>query len=186
MYLFVRIGYWGTVSRKVDEGFHLPLAEIEATKILVTLTRVRGSDRITEINGYKCVNFSSLSLSLRSIYVHFSHPVLLSKPRNTGRYLHTINTTRFSRSSSSRGKDILQLVFSKNPTDIYLIWTSISMPQIMDEETPLLGEQSQNSQQNNPKKQKTPLPWRQFSILLLLQVSEPITSQVITPFLPQV
>ena len=60
------------------------------------------------------------------------------------------------------------------------------MPQMMDEETPLLGEQAQNSQQNNPKKQKTPIPWRQFSILLLLQVSEPITSQVITPFLPKV
>jgi hypothetical protein len=57
---------------------------------------------------------------------------------------------------------------------------------MMDEETPLLGEQSQNSQQNNTKKQKTPLPWRQLSILLLLHVSEPITSQVITPFLPQV
>ncbi|KAF8552736.1 MFS general substrate transporter [Imleria badia] len=59
------------------------------------------------------------------------------------------------------------------------------MPQTMDEETPLLGDQSQNSQRNNPKKQRTPLPWRQFSILLLVQISEPITSQVIAPFLPQ-
>ncbi|KAI9573798.1 major facilitator superfamily domain-containing protein [Boletus coccyginus] len=56
------------------------------------------------------------------------------------------------------------------------------MPQIMDEEAPLLGEQSQNSQQ---RKQKTPLPWRQLSILLLLSISEPVTSQVIAPFLPQ-
>ncbi|KAI9573797.1 major facilitator superfamily domain-containing protein [Boletus coccyginus] len=55
----------------------------------------------------------------------------------------------------------------------------------MDEETPLLAVQSQNSQQNNPGTQKTPLPWRQLSILLLLSVSEPITSQVIAPFLPQ-
>jgi len=56
----------------------------------------------------------------------------------------------------------------------------------MDEETPLLAAQSQNYQQNNPGTQKTPLPWRQLSILLLLSVSEPITSQVIAPFLPQV
>lgn len=60
------------------------------------------------------------------------------------------------------------------------------MPQITDEETPLLGDQSQNTQQTKSKKQRTPLPWRQFSILLLLQVSEPLTSQVIAPFLPQV
>ncbi|KAG9309479.1 major facilitator superfamily domain-containing protein [Chiua virens] len=58
------------------------------------------------------------------------------------------------------------------------------MPQI-DEETPLLSDQIHNAPQTVKKKQRTPLPWRQFSILLLVQVSEPITSQVIAPFLPQ-
>ncbi|KAH7914803.1 major facilitator superfamily domain-containing protein [Hygrophoropsis aurantiaca] len=49
-----------------------------------------------------------------------------------------------------------------------------------DEETPLL--------QNEPtskKAKRTPLPWRQFAILLILQISEPLTSQVISPFAPQ-
>lgn len=49
----------------------------------------------------------------------------------------------------------------------------------LDEETPLLPEQQK-------KKQPTPLPWAQFSILLILQLAEPLTSQVIYPFLPQV
>lgn len=49
----------------------------------------------------------------------------------------------------------------------------------IDEETPLLpGEQQ--------KKKPTPLPWAQFSILLVLQLAEPLTNQVIYPFLPQV
>ncbi|EGN98724.1 hypothetical protein SERLA73DRAFT_181341 [Serpula lacrymans var. lacrymans S7.3] len=47
-----------------------------------------------------------------------------------------------------------------------------------DEETPLL-------QQEQQKKQRTPLPWRQFSIILFLQLAEPLTSQVISPFAPQ-
>lgn len=46
----------------------------------------------------------------------------------------------------------------------------------VDEETPLLQVQ--------PK--KTPLPWFQFTIVLLLQLGEPLTSQVIYPFAPQV
>ncbi|KAH7885802.1 major facilitator superfamily domain-containing protein [Phlebopus sp. FC_14] len=50
----------------------------------------------------------------------------------------------------------------------------------MDEETPLLQQQSEDA-----PKTRTPFPWRQFSILLMLQVSEPLTSQVISPFLPQ-
>ncbi|KAG2070150.1 hypothetical protein BDR04DRAFT_1155765, partial [Suillus decipiens] len=51
--------------------------------------------------------------------------------------------------------------------------------QLLDEETPLL-------QGNAPaKKPQTPLPWRQFSILLVLQIAEPMTSQVISPFAPQ-
>lgn len=47
-----------------------------------------------------------------------------------------------------------------------------------DEETPLLPEQQ--------KKKPTPLPWAQFSIILVLQLAEPLTSQVIYPFAPQV
>ncbi|KAG1734810.1 major facilitator superfamily domain-containing protein [Suillus lakei] len=53
--------------------------------------------------------------------------------------------------------------------------------QQMDEETPLL-----QSEGNAPaKKPQTPLPWRQFSMLLVLQIAEPMTSQVISPFAPQ-
>ncbi|KIM36642.1 hypothetical protein M413DRAFT_448986 [Hebeloma cylindrosporum] len=48
----------------------------------------------------------------------------------------------------------------------------------IDEETPLL-------QENNAKKRPTPLPWFQFSIVLFLQLAEPLTSQVIYPFAPQ-
>ncbi|KXN88656.1 hypothetical protein AN958_06924 [Leucoagaricus sp. SymC.cos] len=46
----------------------------------------------------------------------------------------------------------------------------------IDEGTPLLPTQ--------PKK-KTPLPWFQFTIVLFLQLGEPLTSQVIYPFAPQ-
>ncbi|KAG6896033.1 hypothetical protein C0992_010755 [Termitomyces sp. T32_za158] len=45
-----------------------------------------------------------------------------------------------------------------------------------DEETPLLQQQ--------PKK-RTPIPWGQFTIVLFLQLTEPLTSQVIYPFAPQ-
>lgn len=51
--------------------------------------------------------------------------------------------------------------------------------QAVDEETPLLPAQKQ-------KKGRTPLPWRQFTIILFLQLAEPLTSQVIAPFAPQV
>ncbi|KAF9035152.1 member of major facilitator superfamily multidrug-resistance, DHA1 sub-family [Panaeolus papilionaceus] len=47
----------------------------------------------------------------------------------------------------------------------------------VDEETPLLRE--------NAKPKVTPLPWAQYSILLLVQLAEPLTSQVIYPFAPQ-
>lgn len=47
-----------------------------------------------------------------------------------------------------------------------------------DEETPLLHAQQQ-------KRVRTPLPLRQILILLLLQLAEPLTSQVISPFAPQ-
>ncbi|TFL03784.1 major facilitator superfamily domain-containing protein [Pterulicium gracile] len=43
-----------------------------------------------------------------------------------------------------------------------------------DEEAPLLT-----------KKPPTPLPWRQLLIILFLQLAEPLTSQVISPFTPQ-
>jgi len=47
-----------------------------------------------------------------------------------------------------------------------------------DEETPLLHAQQQ-------KPVRTPLPLRQIFILLLVQLAEPLTSQVISPFAPQ-
>ncbi|KAG2107268.1 major facilitator superfamily domain-containing protein [Suillus discolor] len=50
--------------------------------------------------------------------------------------------------------------------------------QQVDEETPLLQPVKQ-------KAARTPLPWRQFSIILFLQLAEPLTSQVIAPFAPQ-
>jgi len=49
-----------------------------------------------------------------------------------------------------------------------------------DEETPLLLDAAHS------KPKKTPLPWAQFSILLFLQLAEPLTSNVIYPFTPQV
>ena len=49
----------------------------------------------------------------------------------------------------------------------------------IDEETPLL-------QENNGHKRATPLPWAQFSLVMVLQLAEPLTSQVIYPFAPQV
>jgi hypothetical protein len=52
-------------------------------------------------------------------------------------------------------------------------------PQTEDEETPLLHDPQ-------PKSGRTPLPWRQFTIILFIQLAEPLTSQVIAPFAPQV
>lgn len=48
-----------------------------------------------------------------------------------------------------------------------------------DEETPLLHSE------RHGKKKATPLPWFQFSITLFLQLAEPLTSQVIYPFMPE-
>ncbi|KAG1858896.1 major facilitator superfamily domain-containing protein [Suillus subluteus] len=48
----------------------------------------------------------------------------------------------------------------------------------VDEETPLLQPEEQH-------KIKTPLPWRQLSIILFLQLTEPITAQAVAPFAPQ-
>ncbi|EIM90950.1 MFS general substrate transporter [Stereum hirsutum FP-91666 SS1] len=49
-----------------------------------------------------------------------------------------------------------------------------------DEETPLLQQEGEN----HPKK-RTAIPWAQVSLLLVLQLSEPLTSQVIYPFAPE-
>jgi len=48
-----------------------------------------------------------------------------------------------------------------------------------DEETPLL------SSDRSSKKSSTPVPWAQVGILLVLQLAEPLTSQVIYPFTPE-
>ncbi|KAI0749529.1 MFS general substrate transporter [Daedaleopsis nitida] len=50
-----------------------------------------------------------------------------------------------------------------------------------DEETPLLRAESQTPH----KRKHTPIPWAQFSLLLVLQLAEPLTSQVIYPFAPE-
>lgn len=58
--------------------------------------------------------------------------------------------------------------------------------EIADEETPLLHANDYVEPQQEPIiTGKTPLPWGQFSIILSLQVLEPMTSQVISPFAPQ-
>jgi hypothetical protein len=49
-----------------------------------------------------------------------------------------------------------------------------------DEETPLL------SSERDLKKSPTAIPWSQVWILLVLQLAEPLTSQVIYPFVPEV
>ena len=49
----------------------------------------------------------------------------------------------------------------------------------IDEETPLLPSEQR-------KQKPSALPWAQFSILLVLQLAEPLTNQVIYPFAPQV
>ncbi|KAI0787899.1 MFS general substrate transporter [Fomes fomentarius] len=50
-----------------------------------------------------------------------------------------------------------------------------------DEETPLL----RNESPAHHKRKHSPIPWGQFSILLILQLAEPLTSQVIYPFAPE-
>jgi hypothetical protein len=49
----------------------------------------------------------------------------------------------------------------------------------LPEDTPLLSSES------TPQK-PTPVPWAQVWILLVLQLAEPLTSQVIYPFTPEV
>ena len=50
-----------------------------------------------------------------------------------------------------------------------------------DEETPLLAQPEEQR-----KTEPTPIPWSQVLLLLILQVAEPLTSQVISPFIPDV
>ncbi|KAF9266457.1 MFS multidrug-resistance DHA1 sub-family [Marasmius fiardii PR-910] len=52
------------------------------------------------------------------------------------------------------------------------------MTQQLDEETPLLQREQRTIK-------RTPIPWFQFSIILFLQLAEPLTAQVIYPFTPQ-
>lgn len=54
----------------------------------------------------------------------------------------------------------------------------MSRPSV-DEESPLLPTEQ-------PKRQRTPLPWGQLSVIMFLQLAEPLTSQVISPFAPEV
>ena len=66
-------------------------------------------------------------------------------------------------------------------TDLFVVSSFLTtniMSDYVDEETPLLAE--------NRKKRVTPLPWFQFSIVLFLQLAEPLTSYVIYPFAPEV
>jgi len=50
-----------------------------------------------------------------------------------------------------------------------------------DEETPLV------QQPEDPvTRTQTPLPWDQFWVVLLLQVSDPFAAQTLAPFTPQV
>ncbi|KAF8840838.1 member of major facilitator superfamily multidrug-resistance, DHA1 sub-family [Paxillus ammoniavirescens] len=61
------------------------------------------------------------------------------------------------------------------------------MPREVDEQTPLLRSSDSETHEQEPEdlKQRTPLPWPQLAILLVIQISEPLTSQVISPFAPQ-
>lgn len=53
------------------------------------------------------------------------------------------------------------------------------IPPSPDEDTPLLSPEP-------PLRKPTPVPWAQVWILLVLQLAEPLTSQVIYPFTPEV
>jgi hypothetical protein len=72
----------------------------------------------------------------------------------------------------------------------------------VDEETSLLTENGKNQattlpwslddEENssllpgNGKKQATPLPWSQLTIVMFLQLAEPLTANAISPFAPEV
>ena len=54
--------------------------------------------------------------------------------------------------------------------------TQSPVTKLVDEETPLLVK----------PKPRTPLPWLQISIVMLLQMCEPVASQSISPYINQV
>lgn len=59
------------------------------------------------------------------------------------------------------------------------------------EQSPLLSRPAHDRDDRNEhtkhsdKTKETPIPWAQFSLVLFLQLAEPLTSQVIYPFIPQ-
>ena len=58
----------------------------------------------------------------------------------------------------------------------------------VDEETPLLRpvHDSEHYLNATTPRKETPIPWGHYSLVLFLQLAEPLTSQVIYPFIPQV
>ncbi|KAJ6608661.1 member of major facilitator superfamily multidrug-resistance, DHA1 sub-family [Mycena sp. CBHHK59/15] len=58
-------------------------------------------------------------------------------------------------------------------------------PRDHDETQPLLAGQHDSHDINDIKPKRTPLPLAQLTIVLFLQLAEPLTSQVIYPFAPQ-
>ncbi|KAF7375253.1 Major facilitator superfamily multidrug-resistance DHA1 sub-family [Mycena sanguinolenta] len=58
-------------------------------------------------------------------------------------------------------------------------------PRDQDETTPLLAAQNDCNDLHDLHAKRTPLPLFQFSIVLFLQLAEPLTSNVIYPFAPQ-
>lgn len=47
-----------------------------------------------------------------------------------------------------------------------------------DEETPLLRHADENGTHDDDEPKETPIPWGQFSLTLVLQLAEPMSSQV--------
>ena len=80
--------------------------------------------------------------------------------------------SRFSRVLNSINRTLVRTF----PTSFF--HTPKIMDDHVDEETPLLA--------GNGKKKTTPLPWAQFTIVMFLQLAEPLSSSVIYPFMPQV
>ncbi|KAI6038709.1 hypothetical protein EDC04DRAFT_2896053 [Pisolithus marmoratus] len=82
----------------------------------------------------------------------------------------TVTTARVTQWGRIRVPTNVHLPASPSPTSI--------MAHIMDEEISLLHVQPQN-------RRKALFPWRQFSIILFLQLAEPLSSQLISPVAPQ-
>ena len=51
----------------------------------------------------------------------------------------------------------------------------------VDEETPLLQDNEHDEVHDTEEVKETPIPWGQFSITLVLQLAEPMSSQVLFP-----